>query len=60
MKLDSLEAGRGAATIVLNMLAKWVKYDDKIDEVFDSTPVVECLSARQEARPHRAADNTTE
>ncbi len=49
-RLDALEAGRGMATIVLDLIAKWVKYDDKIDEAFDSTPVVEGLSARQQGR----------
>jgi hypothetical protein len=43
-RLDALEAGRGAATIVLDMIEKWMKYDDKLDEVFDGTPVVEGLS----------------
>jgi hypothetical protein len=50
-KLDGLEAGRGAATLVLELLAKWMKYDDKLDEVFDSTPVLEGLSpTKQEKR----------
>jgi hypothetical protein len=39
-RLDGLEAGRGAAHIILDLIAKWMKYDDRIDEVFDASPVV--------------------
>src|ERR1035437_3047999 len=50
-KLDGLEAGRGAAIIILDLIAKWAKYDDKIDELFNYTPVEEGLSlAKQDTR----------
>jgi hypothetical protein len=35
------EAGRGAATIVLDLIAKWMKYDDAIDAAFNYSPVDE-------------------
>jgi hypothetical protein len=38
-KLDGMEAGRGAATVVLDLIAKWMKYDEKVDEAFDYSPV---------------------
>jgi len=38
-RLDGLEAGRGSATVILDLIAKWMKYDDKIDEAFHFTPV---------------------
>ena len=43
-RLDGLEAGRSAATVICDFIERWMKYDDKIDEVFDGTPVVEGLS----------------
>lgn len=49
-RLDGLEAGRGAATVVLDLIAKWVKYDDKIDDVFSGSPVQEGLSATAQAK----------
>ena len=52
-KLDGLEAGRGAATIVLDLIAKWAKYDEKIDEVYDSAPVVEGLNKTQQEKRAR-------
>lgn len=38
-KLDGMEAGRGAATVVLDLIAKWMKYDERVDEAFDYSPV---------------------
>jgi len=43
-KLDGMEAGRGSATVVLDLIAKWMRYDDSIDEAFGSSPVQEGLS----------------
>ncbi len=43
-KLDSLEAGKGAAKIILGLLAKWQKYDDQIDELFNNRTVEPGLS----------------
>jgi hypothetical protein len=40
-RLDALEAGRGAATILLDLIAKWMKYDDAIDAAFNYSPVDE-------------------
>jgi hypothetical protein len=40
-RLDALEAGRGAATIVLELIAKWMKYDEAIDAAFNYSPVDE-------------------
>ncbi len=56
-RLDGLEAGRGAALIILDLIAKWMQYDDKLDDVFDGTPVLEGLSvAQQEKRSNRFYD----
>lgn len=49
-RLDGLEAARGSALVILELIAKWMKYDDKIDEVFDGTPVVEGLSPAQQKK----------
>jgi len=50
-KLDGLEAGRGAATLVLEVLSKWMSYDSKLDEAFEGTPIVIGLSPlKQQAR----------
>lgn len=50
-QLDGLEAGRGAATLVLDLLAKAIKSDNMIDEVFGGTPVLDGLSlSKQEKR----------
>ena len=49
-KLDSLQAGKGAAAIVLNMLAKWQKYDDQIDELFQNQAVQPGVSLAKNAR----------
>ncbi len=38
-KLDGLEAGRGSATVILDLIAKWMKYDDRLDQAFDYSPV---------------------
>lgn len=43
-RMDTIEAGRGAATLVLDLLAKWIRYDDSIDEAFASTPMVAGLN----------------
>jgi hypothetical protein len=50
-RLDALEAGRGAATIILDLIAKWMKYDEKIDTEFNASPVEHGLSLKaQELR----------
>lgn len=41
---------RGAATIVLDLIAKWVNYDDKIDEVFEASPVLGGLNLKEQAK----------
>lgn len=38
-RLDGLEAGRGSATVILDLIAKWMKYDNKLDEAFNFSPV---------------------
>ena len=53
-RLNGLEAGRSAATVICDMIDKWLKYDDKIDEVYDGTPVVEGLSATQQEKRAKA------
>jgi len=49
-RLDGLEAGRGAATVILDLIAKWTKYDDRLDEVFNYSPVFEGLKDGQNER----------
>jgi hypothetical protein len=50
-RLDGLAAGRAAATVIIDLIDRWLKYDDSIDEVYDGRPVVEGLSpAQQEKR----------
>lgn len=39
-RLDALEAGRGAATVVLDMLAKLTKWSDDVDRYFGHTLLV--------------------
>jgi len=48
--LDGMEAGRGSATVILDLIAKWVKYDDKIDEAFHFTPVSPLVSDAQKEK----------
>lgn len=48
--LNGLEAGKGAATLVLELIDKWVSYDSRIDEVFESTPVVPGLGVEAQQR----------
>lgn len=47
-RLDGLEAGRGAATIVLDVLGKWMEYDGQRDEMFGGNLVVGGLSDKQQ------------
>src|ERR1035437_4982986 len=50
-RLDSLEAGRGSATLVLDMLAKYMRYDASIDDAFGNEPVVAGINPlKQKAR----------
>lgn len=52
-RLDGLEAGRGAATLVLDLIEKWTSYDVRIDEVFESSPVVAGLGVDAQQRRAR-------
>jgi hypothetical protein len=40
-EMNGIEAGRGSATVILDLIAKWMKYDDKLDEAFGGSPLVE-------------------